>query len=348
MPHLRFDPTTTNWVVFSPSRRLRPREFTTLAESPAETPEEARNGCPFCPGNESETPPEIFAVRFGNPADVSGWSVRVVSNRYPALQIELDTTRHHDGRSFLYMGGCGAHEVLISTPEHSKRLEELPVEQIELILRTAQLRYQDLMRDQRFQTVVIFKNWGERAGTSLKHPHWQLIATPVVPHSLRLKFQIASDYFDTNGECLYCVLRDEEIEAKQRIVAQNSDFVAFIPYASHVPFEIWILPMEHHSSFEMVQANQLTQLADILKNVLLKLNLALDDLSYNLTIDVAPRGDEDKLYFLWHMRILPKLMTPAGFELGSGMSINTVLPEEAAEFLRKVPLSTASSTTSAG
>jgi UDPglucose--hexose-1-phosphate uridylyltransferase len=232
------------------------------------------------------------------------------------------------------MGGCGAHEVIIESPDHSAILAQQPVEQIEFVLRTLQVRFNDLMRDARFQTIILFKNHGEGAGTSLAHPHFQLIATPVVPQQLRIKHRIATDYFDRSGRCLYCVLLAEELAAGKRIIAENEHFAVFLPYASHVPFETWVLPKQHQASFGLVDGGLLRPLAEILKTALLKLHVALENPDFNLTINTVPRGDEDKEYFLWHLQVLPRLTTPAGFELGSGMSINTVLPEEAADFLR--------------
>jgi UDPglucose--hexose-1-phosphate uridylyltransferase len=164
------------------------------------------------------------------------------------------------------------------------------------------------------------------------------VATPVVPRLLRAKHAEAIEYFDRTGQCLYCVLRDRELAAGTRIVTTNDQYVAFLPYASHMPFETWIVPRFHQASFAQLGADRLDRLAEILKVVLLKLYTGLDNPAFNLTIDDVPRGDEDKEYFLWHIRILPRLSTPAGFELGSGMSINTVLPEHAAEFLSQAPV----------
>jgi UDPglucose--hexose-1-phosphate uridylyltransferase len=262
--------------------------------------------------------------------------VRVVPNKFPALRIEEDHRRHEEGTHFRFTGGCGAHEVIIETPEHERFLADHPVEHVEFVLRTLQLRFNDLMRDTRFQAIVIFKNHGEGAGTSLRHRHWQLIATPVVPRTLRLKHAVATDYFDETGNCLYCDLLEEELAVGERVVVENEHYAAIIPYASRVPFETWILPKVHRSSFGWAEPAHLQPLAALLKAVLGKLYLTLGNPDYNLTINTAPRGDEDKRYFLWHLEILPRLTKPAGFELGSGMSINTVPPEEAASFLREV------------
>ncbi len=240
MSVLRFDPTTASWVVFAPSRIRRPQDQMSKREPPEGNVANTVIHCPFCPGNEEMTPQEIYAVRASGSRSRSDWQVRVVPNKFPALQIEADHHRFKEGNSFRSMGGCGAHEVIIESQQHSTLLAEQPPEQIELILRTALLRSQDLLRDRRFQAVIVFKNHGAGAGTSLKHPHWQLIATPVVPRLLRLKHSLTTDYFDRTGECLYCVLRDEELTAEKRIVATNNEFVALAPYASHLPFEIRI------------------------------------------------------------------------------------------------------------
>lgn len=332
MSQLRFDVATTDWVIYSPSRALRPHRV----PPPAPTAATPHAPCPFCPGNEAFTPPEIYVARGPGPYSQSNWRVRVVPNKFPALRIEEDTRRIEERPAFSYMGGCGAHEVIVESPDHNVFLGQQPVDQIELVLRTVQLRHQDLMRDRRFQTVVAFKNYGSAAGTSLEHPHWQVIATPVVPRLLRQKLAVAEEYFDRTGECLYCVDLREELADGRRILAKNDQYVALLPYASHVPFETWIVPHVRQASFATVDPSLLRPLAEMLRAILLKLHTALDNPSFNLTIDSVSRGDESKEYFMWHLRILPRLTTPAGFELGSGMSINTVLPEDAKNFLSEV------------
>ncbi len=334
MSQLRYDPVTTDWVIYAPSRALRPH----LSPSPvsAQPTATAHSPCPFCPGNEAFTPPEIYVVRGSGPNIPSNWRVRVVPNKFPALRIEDDTQRIEETSSFQYMGGCGAHEVIVESPEHGVFLGQQPAEQIELVLRTVQFRHQDLMRDHRFQAIIAFKNHGPAAGTSLEHPHWQIIATPVVPRLLREKLAVAEEYFDRTGECLYCVALREELAAGKRILAKNDEYVALLPYASHVPFETWIVPLRQQASFASVDSGLLKPLAQLLRAVLLKLYTALDNPSFNLTIDSVSRGDESKEYFMWHLRILPRLTTPAGFEMGCGMSINTVLPEDARDFLSEV------------
>jgi UDPglucose--hexose-1-phosphate uridylyltransferase len=340
---LRWDIATNDWVIFAPSRALRPQEFTHhhSAGDSASSDAHFRPDCPFCPGNEKLTPTEISAIRDTGQRDSPGWKVRVIPNKFPALRIEEDHRRVQNGALFRSMGGCGAHEVIIDSPDHNTPLALQPVDQIVLILRMMQERYNDLMRDSRFQTIVIFKNHGLKAGTSLAHPHCQLIATPVTPRSIRYKLATAAQYFDETGDCLYCSMLARELEDGVRILDQNAHFVALLPYASHVPFEIMLLPRLRQSSFRWVDPSFLRPLAEILKSVLLRLHIGLDDPDFNLTIDTAPRGDEDAQYFMWHIAILPRITTTAGFELGSGMSINTVLPEAATDYLRSVKMSDA-------
>ncbi len=331
---LRYDITTNDWVIFAPARARRPEDLRLPAEPPASPEPPPR--CPFCPGNEDLTPNEIYALRDGSAPDRPGWRVRVIPNRFPALRIEESANRFQEGLLFRTMGSCGAHEVIIESPQHDTVLGDQPIAQIETLVRTLQLRHADLMRDVRFQTIMIFKNHGAAAGTSLRHPHWQLIATPVVPHMLRIKYDIATQYFDQFGSCLYCDLLREELAAGRRVVGENDHFGAVLPYASRVPFEIWILPKSHLTSFSLMDSALVKPLAEMLKLVLRKLHSGLNNPAFNITINSTPRGDEEKEYFLWHMEILPRLSMPAGFELGSGMWINTVLPEDATDYLRGV------------
>ena len=333
MSLLRYDVTTNDWVIFAPERSHRPHEWKSSSEQAASSVE-SEGLCPFCPGHEETNGAEIYAVRNSSISNAPDWSVRVIPNKFPALRKADENQRYQEGQLFRYMSGCGAHEVIIESPDHQRFLADQTVEHIEQVLRTLQVRFNDLMSDRRFQSVVIFKNHGERAGTSLRHPHFQLIATPVVPQLLRLRYRIATEYFDQTGQCLYSQLRDEELNAGHRVVAENDDYAAITPYASHVPFELRISPKHHRASFGRVAKMQLRTLAELLKMVLTKIYICLNNPDFNLTINTASRGDEIEEDFLWHLQILPRLTTVAGFELGSGMSINPVLPEDAARLLR--------------
>ncbi|HEY7726907.1 MAG TPA: DUF4931 domain-containing protein [Candidatus Eisenbacteria bacterium] len=327
MSLLRYDPTTNDWIVYSSERSRRPHD----AAPAAATPNDAAD-CPFCPGHEDRTPPELFALRDGPDG---AWTVRVFANKFPAFSPESGHEHLEEGRVFRRLGGYGAHEIVVESPDHRAFLGHQPVDQIDRVLRTLLGRFNTLVQDTRIRAVVVFKNHGAPAGTSLHHPHWQIIATPVVPRLLRIRHAIATDYFDRTGRCVYCDLLEDERAAWVRVIAANDHYTALLPYASHSPFQIRILPRVHRASFGRVPEEELRPLALILREVLSRLHAALGDPAFNLTINTAPRGDEHKPYYLWHVEIIPRLTTPAGFELGCGMSINTVLPEEATRILRQ-------------
>jgi UDPglucose--hexose-1-phosphate uridylyltransferase len=324
-PVLRYDVTTNDWVLFAPSRARRPQPDAAHAR-----PMDATSACPFCPGNEHLTPGEICRT---TDTSETGWCVRVVPNKFPALEPGASPEQTELGPVFREMGGYGAHELVIESPHHERRLVDQSVEHIERVLRVLHTRFTALATDSRLRTIIVFKNHGEAAGTSLAHPHWQVIATPVVPRLLRIKHDVATEFFDRTGRCVYRVLLDEELAARSRVLAENEHYAAVLPYASALAFQMRILPRAHHASFGRVPVALLEPLADILKTVLAMFSAHLDDPAFNLTIDTAPLGDEDKLYFLWHIDVLPRLTTAAGFELGSGMPINPMLPEEATRLL---------------
>jgi UDPglucose--hexose-1-phosphate uridylyltransferase len=331
MSHLRYDVSTHDWVIFAPERESRPHD---LHASQAD-PEQEKAWCPFCPGHEGETFPEL--LRIPDPADPGAWSVRAVPNKFPALALQAEGGFSEQGRHFQRFDGYGAHEVIIESPDHSRPLALSPLPQIERILQALQMRYLDLMKNRQLRSIILFKNHGVAAGTSLRHPHWQILATPLVPRLLRMKHAVSTGYFDRNFRCLHQVLLQEELAAGTRVIARNDAFAAVMPYASHLPYQVRILPLAFQSSFSRATPVQRAMLAAILKDVLARLRSALNDPAYNLTFVSPPLGDEDEDYFLWHIDVLPRLFTPAGFELGSGMSINPVLPETAAERLRSVP-----------
>jgi UDPglucose--hexose-1-phosphate uridylyltransferase len=333
MPILRQDASTKEWVIMATERAKRPHEF---AQARAEKGnEEAVKSCPFCPGSEDRTPPEVLAFRKDGTPNGAGWSVRVIPNKFAALVPGRSAQRRHDLDFFPSMDGVGVHEVIIESPAHDRPLPLLDEGQVAEVLFAYRARFQQLRQDGPVKAIVIFKNHGERAGTSLAHPHSQLVATPIVPRDIRLRHGVAREYYDDTGDCIYCVMLHKEMEASERIVEVTHHFAAFHPFASRTPFETWILPRHHNSSFGDADDDEIYDFAALLRQQLRKLYYALNDPDYNFIIHTAPLEDEDKEYYLWHLQILPRLTTIAGFELGSGIYINTVLPEETAAFIRE-------------
>ncbi len=331
MPKLRQDPTTKEWVIFATERAKRPHDFV-KHRSPRGV-EKSAAACPFCPENEALTPAEIMALSRDGSAR---WSVRVVPNKFAALVPDGLTEHRQIGNFYRELEGVGAHEVIIETPEHDQTPAFMPESQILDVLRAYQERYRALREKPWAKLILIFRNHGEAAGTSLEHPHSQVIATPVVPKDVRRKYEVATTHYDDTGRCLYCDVLQEEIALGERIVLDTDRFVVFHPYAARFPFETWIGPKNHQPSFGQVSEGDLRELAPVLKLTLKALHEALGDPDYNYVIHSAPVEDEHKSYYLWHIQIIPRLTKVAGFELGSGMAINTALPEETAKFMREV------------
>jgi UDPglucose--hexose-1-phosphate uridylyltransferase len=328
MPELRKDPILNRWVIISPDRGKRPHDF------PVPTKKLNNAACPFCHGNEKSTPPETLAFRPENSQpNTPGWTLRVVANKYPALRIEGEMAPVNDG---LYesMNGLGAHEVIIESPEHHAELDLLPVKEIEDMLQAFKLRILDLKKDARFQYILIFKNHGEAAGATLEHTHCQLIALPIVPELVEDEIAGAKRHFDLHQRCVFCDIIAKEKKTGLRVVHQNERFIALCPYASRFPFEMWILPQFHSDRFEDCEAQDISLLAQLLKESLMRMQTALGRPAYNFVLHTSPMNGNNGRHYHWHFEIMPKLTKMAGFEQGTGFHINPVLPETAAETLR--------------
>ncbi len=324
MPELRKDPVTNRWVIIASERGRRPTDFQT------QKPMSDEGFCPFCPGNESVTPDEIYSVR---PQD-GEWDLRVIPNKFPVLQVEGDLDRVGDG-IYDKMNGVGAHEVIIESPEHDVDLAEMSLERISQVIQAYHERYIDLKRDFRFRYALIFKNQGGAAGASLSHPHSQLIALPVVPKRVEEELAGAKRHFEYKERCIFCDIIHQDLNEGSRVVLENDDFVALSPYAARFPFETWILPKSHHSCFETLSAGQIHSFARILKNLLLRQKKVLNDPPFNYMIHTMPLQEGPNDYYHWHVEVIPKLTKVAGFEWGSGFYINPTPPEEATLFLRE-------------
>jgi UDPglucose--hexose-1-phosphate uridylyltransferase len=329
MPELRKDPIVGRWVIIASERARRP-----VAQRIEELPDGAEK-CPFCAGAEPQTPHEILAYRDrGSKPDEKGWRVRVVPNKFPALQIEGDLAKRGDG-IYDRMNGIGAHEVIIECPFHEVSMASLTEENIRDVLWVYRDRLLDLKKDPRLVYGMVFKNVGAAAGASLEHSHSQLIVTPIVPINVWEEMNGSLEFYGYRGRCIYCDMIHQELDDAKRVVLDTASFVAFCPYASRFPFETWILPKSHNSHYENIQKNEVEELGTVLKTILLKLELALDRPAYNYIIHTAPLDTPLLPHYHWHMEIIPRLTRVAGFEWGTGFYINPVPPEQASQFLRE-------------
>jgi UDPglucose--hexose-1-phosphate uridylyltransferase len=333
MPELRKDPIVGRWVIIATDRSRRPIDFPVEREPP-------RAGiCPFCPGQEGKTPPELLAHRPPDgPAarrDVPGWSLRVFPNKFPALMIEGNLDRAGEG-VYDRMNGIGAHEVIVETPDHSKSFAQLSEPEIEGVLSAYRDRLHDLKLDRRFKYVMIFKNHGSLAGASMEHAHSQLIALPVVPKNVSEEMEGALAYYRYKERCVFCDIVRQEVRERTRMVYENQDFIVLEPYAPKFPFETWVLPRRHRSAFEDCTKAEFAGLANAMRVALRKLHRALDNAPYNFILHTSPFDHRENPHYHWHIEIMPTLGKVAGFEWGSGFYINPTPPEEAAKFLREI------------
>lgn len=333
MPELRKDPILGRWIIIARERSKRPTDF--VVESPF-----TKGGfCPLCPDNEKTTPDEVLVYgrdgdRFPNS---SGWKLRVVPNKYPALVIEGELEKQGEG---LYdrMNGIGAHEVVIESPNHEDRFTFLPHEQMKLTFRAFRDRIRDLSRDDRFSYVMVFKNYGKAAGASLEHSHSQLVALPIMPRMLDAELQGSLSYYQYKDRCVFCDIIRQEIQQDIRLVCENDKFVTLAPFAPRTPFEMWVLPRKHSSSYEAQDDVSLSALTDIFSETLKRLDACIPGVPYNFVLHTQPLRSQPLDHYHWHFEIVPKLTSIAGFEWGTGFYINPMPPEDTCRYLREIVL----------
>lgn len=309
MGELRKDYILERWVIVSPKRGQRPHEL--------QKPAEAKEGiCYFCPGNENLTPQET-----GRIVANGGWSVRWFENKFPALKQEGEKTPRTTGRFYAYASSYGHHEIIVETPRHDRQLAQLTNEEIEQILHVYARRTIELEQKEGIKYAAVFKNHGYLAGTSIAHSHSQIMATAIIPQEINEKINTIKKYLS----CPYCAIIQSE-KNSARFCLENNDFIAFTPYASRYNYEVWVFPKKHIARLE--DAN-LSALAEIMLRLLQKIHKA--GIDYNMLIQHGPFGED----FHLHIEICPRLAIWGGFELGTGITINSVSPEEAAQFYRE-------------
>ena len=313
-------------------RARRPDSFTQAVKEVVA----ARDVCPFCPGHEAMTPPEVLAYRAAGTAPNSeGWWIRVVPNLYAAFRLEPDGQEHRAGR-FWQRDAIGACEVLISSPDHRAPTPLLPRRQVEEIVQSYLDRYRHHAENPALEQVLILYNHGRPAGASLEHPHSQLYAISLVPPSFDVELEGATRYGTANDGCVFCRTLQDEQDAGVRVIFENDGFVVFAPYAARTPFETWIMPRRHAASFGALdEAREKPAFAEALQLTLRAFYDGLNDPPFNYFIHSAPLKARIDGAYHWHLELIPKLSIAAGFELGTGIWINVVKPEDSAAFLRE-------------
>ncbi|UCG95747.1 MAG: galactose-1-phosphate uridylyltransferase [archaeon] len=314
---IRKDYISEKYVIFSPKRAKRPKDFKGKEEKTM-TPE----NCPFCPGNEHMTPPALIQI------PKKKWKIRLIPNKFPALS-GIKFKGEEGGSFFRHYKPYGYHEILIETPDHGKEYHELSLEQLELCLRIIIDRYKKLRKKKEIAYVTVFKNKGKMAGASLDHTHSQIIATPVFPRKISQKMEAAEKYYQKEDRCPYCDIIRAEKNKKVRIISENREFLVLAPYASTWPYESWVFPKKHVSELYELDKRQRKYLAITLKKLIGKYAELFGNFPYHIVYNSFPESD----FWHFHLEVFPKLKIYGGFEY-YGVYVNELLPEYAARNLR--------------
>lgn len=328
---LRSDPLSQDWVIIATGRSRRPETFKKALQ--CKKAASSKKTCPFCFTSE-EKPFLIFSNGKKGKKFTKTWTTISVANKYPALIPSNFLNETTEGPFYKKMNGVGFHEVVV-TRDHQKSLALLPLDHVIEVINVYQERYLDLMNEPFIKYISIFHNHGEEAGASIIHPHSQIIAAPVIDPDLNRALLMSEKYFKETGKCIYCQINEWDRKDRKRIVFENQGFMVICPFASKAAFELIISPKEHSPYFERISGNGKKYLAEALQVSLRKLYKGLNDPPYNFYLHTAPPNGRNYSFYHWHMTIIPKTATWAGFELSTGIEISTIEPEAAAEFLRK-------------
>lgn len=327
MPQLRQNIITGEWVVFAPERAKRPSDYISEVREKKQSTED----CPFCiRSKKSEYENRI--KKFDTP------STYVLTNKYPAFiedgNICTPKKTMIEGDFFAMKPALGGHDVVV-VKNHDIDIYDFPNKTWDDLYATFQKRFKYFAKLCNVEYVMPIYNHGPQAAASIDHPHAQIFASAVVPNSVTRELTHTSNYYATRKHCAFCDLIEHEQDQNTRVVFENESFIAFSFYAAKNPFEIWILPKTHSSDFSTMTAPQRENLSKISRQVFSRLNNTLNDPPLNFYIHSEPVQTENELpYYHWHMEITPRLSLYGGYELGSGMVIDIITPEQAAEYLR--------------
>lgn len=325
MPEFRQNLATKEWVVIAVERALKPESLRRRGD--AETLPEKDAACPFCPGNEALTEPVRGAAASG--------SARAVRNKVPVLVPDAPKVEPA-GALYRRLPGAGVHEVVIESARHDRRWSEFSPEEAEAAVAAYLDRFRVLAGDLKVALTLLFRNQGRSTGTELAHPHAQILGSSIVPAHIRHRMDEAQKHFDQNNECVFCRTVEEERAQGKRIVAENEHFLAFVPFAALSPFHVWIVPKRHTPVFDQTSEAEAKSLAAILKLVLAKVDAGLGKPDHTFVIQSTPQDRGTTEAFHWYLSLVVRAGRAAGFELGSGIYHNSVVPEEAARFLQSV------------
>ncbi len=337
---LRQDAITEEWVVIATERAKRPDDFLKDREALRDLPK-YKEDCPFC--NATKFPQEPDVLRL--PDDPHNWKLHIFANKYPAFRPK-DEFRTWNVGPHRAIEAVGYHEIL-ATKNHHEVEGRQTRQAFELQIEALLLRYRELKTNPTVNYIHIIKNYGAEAGASLEHPHHQIFTLPILPSDIQRLLRGAEKYAQSHNQKAFTDILDFERSEQERIVFENDHFTAYCPFASRVPFEVWVMPRRSNPFFDDMNHAEQEALAEVMQEVLGRLYTGLQDPPYNYYILSAPCDNSGYVCdasmfpnFRWHIQILPRLTKWAGLELGTGLEINPVPPEQAASFLREQSLPT--------
>jgi len=336
---VRKDYLLDRWVVIATERGRRPTDFAKQVR------EKAKTGiCVMCPGNEHMTPPAVLLyLRSGkgirkakdkNHLRPKNWLIRVIPNLYPAFSPPKDRISPKQIMKCSDLAvAVGHHEVLVESPIHDESPADAKIPQLMHVINAYIDRLRELSAKPYVQYVCIFRNHGLEAGASLSHAHSQIIATPFIPKTVKEEIEASKKIWKQNKKCVFCDIIEKE-HSGPRSILENSKFMVFSPYASVNPMEFWIFPKRHETSLINMSQGEVKIFAETLKQCLKGLKTLVNDPPYNFGFHLAI-DKEACNYYHWHLEVYPRLSIWAGFEKSTGVYINTMTPETAADSLRK-------------
>ncbi len=331
MSELRQDLVSGDWIIVSPERAGRHRNFKNLRKTGNRVVSTAKKGCPFEDLKKSGNWPTIFDY-----PDQKHWKIVIFPNKYPALSHEFNCSKLFKKGPYRLMTGAGHHDLMV-TRDHYKDFEMLSPNDSFLVFKILQKYYWYTTKDKCLRYVSFFHNWGPTGGATIYHPHYQIVTLPIVPPDVKSSLDGSKKYFSAHHSCVHCEMIKYEKKEKKRIIYENSGAIAFAPFVSRQPFEIRVFPKKHISSFGATPDMVLKKVSDVLRVSLAKMKKGLGSPDYNFFIHTAPVKNAKKYgHYHWHIEILPKVSFIGGFELGTGIDINVIDPDLAAKTLRNI------------
>ncbi len=332
LSEIRIDPITRRHVIFAVERDLRPTDLWDFEkESNPMSEFSYAKECPFCKGNESATPKEILRV-----PDSEDWKVRVFPNKFPAIKSVDNEHKKNTKSNSIYekYSGIGTHEVIVESPFHNVNYFKMSLDDFTTFLNAMLSRYKAIIAGKGIDYVSFFKNHQKLAGASLFHPHSQLIGLNSVPDFVKYEVEGSKIFFDRTHSCPYCHILEIELGKRERLIYENEFFAVICPFAPKYKYETWVLPKKHLPYFETEK--NIDELAKALYYCLRAMYAVLGDFPFNMFLHALPKTMKSgEIYYHYHFEINPRLSGNAGFELGTGIYINSIYPEEAARKLRR-------------